>query len=223
VKDPLDARALRYFIVSSHYRHILNYNEQAIEAAKTVIQKLDTVVMNLEALAQQHALSSQSSTTAIETAATTEPQDPIVQQCLQKFEQAMCEDLNTPKAIACLHELLQYGNKLYVQQQHNKQREKEGVRCEEQQAAAEILQAIKKMDKVLGLLYEPKVIINETENESKKNITMSFTEAEALADKRWTLKNQKEYQQADDVRKVLLEHGYVIVDRKDSYEVKIQS
>lgn len=200
VNDSLDARALRYFIVTSHYRNTLNFNNLSIPAAKSALQKIDLTICNLQ------------SRIHIENRYDNEYDgqvlcdDEIVSRCVQDFETAMCDDLNTPRAIASFHELIAYANKR-LQQTESKVDE---LNC--------ILQGLHKMDKVFGIFYQP-----FSEEWPTKSIgdaqCMSYDEAVSFAKKRWELKLEKKFIQADEIRQKLIACGYRIVDKKNTFEV----
>ena len=75
--------ALRFFLISSHYRSPLNYSEEGIEEAKN---SLDRLYNSLKDLEFQHL--------------------PLVEsQYSQKFHHAMEDDFNSPAAISVLFEM----------------------------------------------------------------------------------------------------------------------
>lgn len=133
--------------------------------------------------------------------------DEMVTKCMQEFEKAMCDDLNTPRAIASFHELIGYANKRL--QQPDEGHEDHFVL---------ILQGLNQMDKVFGILYQPysQAWMNKARNDLN---TMSYEEAVCLAEKRWELKFDRKFQEADDIRKNLIMHGYQILDKKNSFQV----
>lgn len=130
IKDALkkyDPAVLRLWILSSHYRSVTNYTEDAIEQAKTNLQKISDFVQNLRSLASKSSLGS--------------PTSKLDLGLYQgKFEKVMDDDLNTSLALSVLYELITETNKLMAE---NKLGAAE---------AKNILQLWEKMNKVFGLI-----------------------------------------------------------------------
>jgi cysteinyl-tRNA synthetase len=102
IKDALrkyDAATLRLWIVSSHYRSVMNYSEDAIMQAKTNLQKINDFIFNMEALSTAQDSNSNFNITSYQ----------------EKFEAAMDDDLNTPLALSVLYGLITDANKLLAE------------------------------------------------------------------------------------------------------------
>jgi cysteinyl-tRNA synthetase len=86
------AEVLRYFIIASHYRSPLNYSSEALDNAKTSLERFYTALTG-------HDLS-----TAAEPANAAEFET--------RFTTAMDDDFNTPEALAVLFDLVREVNRL---------------------------------------------------------------------------------------------------------------
>ncbi len=84
--DRFSSDAIRLFILSSHYRSPLNYNEEALEATERGVERLRWALTNRASADEKVAILN------------TEPFE-------QKFVEAMDDDFNTAQAIAVLFEL----------------------------------------------------------------------------------------------------------------------
>ena len=104
---------------------------------------------------------------------------------IEKFKQALEDDLNTSLALTTLYDVLK-----------------------SDLSNAQKRYLVGEFDKVLSLdlLKEE---INEIPEEIKE-----------LAQKRWEAKKAKDFKTSDELRDKLLELGYVIDDKKDSYEIR---
>jgi cysteinyl-tRNA synthetase len=89
-------RALRYALISVHYRQGLEYTPASLTAAAAAIDRLDTLVAALEAYAGDHA----GSDVAAELAA-----------ARSRFEAALDDDLNVSAALAALFDLVRELNR----------------------------------------------------------------------------------------------------------------
>lgn len=82
-----DPMAFRYFCLGAHYRSKLNFTWEALEGARNALKKIDHWVMVFQA---QQGMGEVSPNTAI----------------LERMKEALEDDLNTPKVLALIHELL---------------------------------------------------------------------------------------------------------------------
>ena len=102
---------LRYYLISGHYRSNLEYSENALKEAAISFGRIEKFLKNTPSVSPSEVTSD--------------------------FEAAMNEDLNTPKAIAVIHELVTTGNQSLDQSDLEK--------------AKEIAASVRKMLEILGL------------------------------------------------------------------------
>lgn len=112
--------AFRYLCLMSHYRSQLNFTWEAVENAQAAYTKLCRTVLNLKAAAEE------------EKSGTTTPIDSSSSELPPEFGEALCSDLNTPKAMAVLMAVL-----------------KDNTR-----SATERLAVLSRADLVLGLRFD---------------------------------------------------------------------
>ncbi len=85
-------QVLRYFLLTAHYTHPLNFSDKAMdEAAKRVLNVYEKLAQADELLARQP------------TAATGKP-PAVVEVAQAELMEALCDDFNTPRALAALSE-----------------------------------------------------------------------------------------------------------------------
>jgi len=89
--------AIRYFVLMSHYRSALDFSDEALEAARRGLKKLQTAYERL------------SEARNMEDAAESKPLP--TDAYLEAFHTAMNDDFNTPKAIAALFDIFNEVNK----------------------------------------------------------------------------------------------------------------
>jgi cysteinyl-tRNA synthetase len=102
---------LRYYLISGHYRSNLEYSENALKETASSFGRIEKFLKNTPSVSPSEVTSD--------------------------FEAAMNEDLNTPKAIAVIHELVTTGNQSLDQSDLEK--------------AKEIAASVRKMLEILGL------------------------------------------------------------------------
>jgi cysteinyl-tRNA synthetase len=119
----LDARAIRYALISAHYREPLNFTVDGVNAAKAALARIDEMLLKLRQLAGDAA--------AGESAA--------ADKLLADFQTAMDDDLNSSAALGAVFEFVRQTNRRLAQK----------TLCAAEAAA--LLRAWERLDGVLGL------------------------------------------------------------------------
>jgi cysteinyl-tRNA synthetase len=129
IKRGYDPKAIRYLLMSTHYRQQLNFTFEGLEAAKGAVDRLTTFVRRL-----------------LETdgAGCGEEIKRLMAEVQKRFESAMDDDLNISVALAALFDFVRDVNKLMDE---NRLSRKE---------AEEVYDLMMKFDKVLGVIGEVK-------------------------------------------------------------------
>jgi cysteinyl-tRNA synthetase len=129
IKMGYDPKAIRYLLMSTHYRQQLNFTFEGLEAAKGAVDRLTTFVRRL-----------------LETdgAGCGEEIKRLMADVQKRFESAMDDDLNISVALAALFDFVRDVNKLMDE---NRLSRKE---------AEEVYDLMMKFDKVLGVIGEVK-------------------------------------------------------------------
>ena len=154
-----DPMALRYLYLQTHYRQEMNFTFEALEAAQNALNRLRNEVATWE----------NSSTSILEYE--------------DQFETAVNDDLNMPKALSVLWEV---------------------VRSDKANSGK--LATVLKFDEVLGLsLKEAKVIVHKKE-EVPEEVKKLFNEREIL-------RKDKKFAEADKIREKILEMGFKVEDK----------
>ncbi|MFF2484041.1 cysteine--tRNA ligase [Paenibacillus sp. NPDC058071] len=126
--------AIRYFILSAHYRSPLNFSDDSIAQAENSVERIVNCEVNL-----QHRLSAFSGNA--QSAASSEL-DGRISEITAQFEAKMNDDFNTPDAITAVFELVAEAN----QYMSRSDATAEGLNA--------LLAALSRMNAVLGLVLE---------------------------------------------------------------------
>ncbi len=105
IRQQIDPQVLRFFMLSVHYRHPINFAQDLVEAAKSGLERIRTAYANV-----QHRLTA--------TANLAEEKDAWLKQVSEQktlFEEAMNDDFNTANAVSVLFELARLAN-VYLQE-----------------------------------------------------------------------------------------------------------
>lgn len=102
ISEKYDLQALRFFMLSAHYRSPLNFSAELMQAAQNGYDRIVTAVENLDYLMK-------SAGEEAESAAEKELEEQA-ETFVAKFEEAMEDDFNTADALAAIFELVKFVN-----------------------------------------------------------------------------------------------------------------
>jgi len=154
--------AIRYALISSHYRQNYNFTFDGLKAAEQAIDKISQCVFAIK----EKAKADPSAT--IRDEVTT-----FVEKAINGFDEALSDDLNISKALAAVFELVKEANKLT------------DPTVSEVDA---IVAAVEKIDSVLGVLEEseeeiPAEITELAEQRKQAKLSKDWTTADEIRDK----------------------------------------
>lgn len=157
--------------------------------------------------------------------------DNICRQIMNKFEEAMSDDLNTPRAVAELFALVSYTEKLLssVNNENSSISSISGgvsnIAVMTRTQAKIILQSVYNMDLVFGLFYSvPSDYFPDfaagSSNSDASGASGSVPEAVVvLAQSRMEAKKNKQFALADSLRDQISDLGYIVKDKKDGFDL----
>ena len=118
-------RAIRYLLLSAHYRTQLNFTEEAVKAAENAIQRLDDFIIKLKEEKSDKENS--------------DIKKPI-RELKKEFEKAMDDDLNISEALSCIFGFVKQINTLIAENKIGRKN------------SNEIISLLAEFDKILGVL-----------------------------------------------------------------------
>jgi cysteinyl-tRNA synthetase len=190
---------LRYFILSTHYRQPIQFSDQAIDEAKS---SLDRFYILLKKCKEGSVEKQNRKVDLSHFFAETE----------EKFIEAMDDDFNTPEAIAQLHLLRNELNKIFSS----------GINQEE---GYKILSFFEKVGQPLGIFtVDPSqwsfassayVYISSSVTLYDPRAVISDEDIVRLINERQAARKAKDWKRSDEIRKELAEKGVILEDRPD--------
>ena len=192
VKDILEqysADALRFFLLSTHYRSPLDFSDERLDEATKAIERFQTVINNLLYLESRPAGSCETEASELFTNA---------RNYLEEFEAAMSDDFNTALATAPIYGLAKEINIYYQSVQSC-----DGTVCHS--TIGEVKEIFKLMLDILGLL--------EDGWKGQESSTEEYNQLmEVILNIRQCAREQKQWGIADSIRDELANIGIVIED-----------
>ena len=175
--------AFRELCLRAHYKKQMNFTFESLKAGETNVERYNNFFDEIESF--------KTTSTQLQ-----EQVKSIVDTYIEAFSKALADDINTPEALAAVHEFMNEINKL-------EQLSEEDKDC--------ILSTIYDFDLVLGLRREkeeiPQEIIDLAEERKQARENKDFQKADELRDtiaqKGWDIKDDKQ-----------LEKGYILTKKK---------
>jgi cysteinyl-tRNA synthetase len=206
-REMVTAEALRYFLLSSHYRSPLNFSDQALLEAKRALNDFYDLFLRLdEPSRSQNASDPTSQPDVIKNP---RPSDRWFIERPDIFREGFCEamddDFNTPGAIATF-QVLRYDA--------NQQLAREGL---SRQQCQKIREMFRSFGQVLGLFQLPakEWEFRDVGVKLMEATTLTDTEIQRLIAERNEARKRKDFTRADEIRKTLAEKGITLEDRPD--------
>jgi cysteinyl-tRNA synthetase len=162
VEKGFKKNAIRYALISSHYRQNYNFTFDGLKAAEQAIDKINQCVFTIKEKAKDN--SDSTIRDAVEA---------FVEKGINGFGDALSDDLNISKALAAVFDLVKEANKLT------------DITAAEADA---IVETIEKIDSVLGVLEEsdqqiPVEIMDMAEQRKQAKLSKDWATADQIRDK----------------------------------------
>jgi len=196
--------ALRLFLLSSHYRSPLDYNDTSVRDASVGLERLYSGLSSLQSLIQANGTSRHL------------PEE--LSGIREKFVEAMDDDFNTPRALAILFDAARAANRISAEADGSK----EVIPLPD--LLSGVLQDIRELSgNVLGILSrepdefleeekERKLRLLQTEHVELQDAFLNREEIEAKIAERAAARKNKDFTRADEIRAWLAEHKVHLKD-----------
>lgn len=177
IEQGYSARAYRYLALTSHYRSFLSFSDEALKSAQTAYFKLKRLISGLQ---QDQDFAAD-----------------LAQSYHERIYEALCDDLNAPKAIGLIWDLVQ----------------------DKAVGGKQKLELLRQVDRIMSL--------NLLDFTDFPELHIQVPEAvQALAQQRWDARLKRDFAEADRLRALIAEQGFDIQDAKEDFLVvllKVQS
>lgn len=195
-----DPMAIRLLLLSTHYRKILNFTFEALDQAKSSVDRLNEFILQLSSTTFKEGESPEVSN--------------IIQDMKRKFVEGLGNDLNISSGLTALFEMVKKINILISKYKIF------------QSDAANLLESVASINKVLGVATFPQNIkIHDTQK--GEGVQIEFVSQilpegiEKMIKEREKARREKKYALADRIREDLRHQGIILEDTKDGVRWKV--
>jgi len=178
-------RLLRLLVIKTHYRSPLDYTDNLISQTKRELEKIDEFVGKVKNRVPVGGEGGRRERSSLRPS-----------KFQTEFYKAMEDDLNTPKALAAIFDLINKGNILISQNKLSPT------------GAKDILAFLRKVDKVFNFIFWKK---------SKEEIPRALLN---LVKQREKYRKEENWRKADEIRRKIKEIGYWVKDTKEGPKIK---
>jgi len=208
--------ALRYLYLTTHYRDVLNFTWEALEASKNVLEKIqnfyESLIIALRIASKKKLDESEKEVLGRARA------------IKREVEKAMDDDLNTPVALSKLHELIDLGNSYLKKEEVNERVVKEFL--DVLLSLDSFFSLIKRDVNIFWIGFEELKIREAREGEIEEIIGKIREKRdpkliEKLLGIRQYYREKKEWGKADLIREKLKELGVIVNDLQRGFAFKI--
>ena len=178
------ADAIRLYLLQTHYRSPLEFAEEGIGEAQTSIARMYETLQRADLNGSPVAECAEAET------------------CRTELRQALADDLNTPRAIAALHDAVRAVNRLA---DAGKAAEARGV-----------ARALRESAGLLGILQRDPAEAAAAERAALASAAgLSDAQIEGLLEERRAARKGRDFKRADEIRKQLADAGIDLKDNPD--------
>ncbi len=191
----VDAQAIRWFLLSTHYRSPINFSDAALREAE---QRVGYIYATLERM--HNALSAMAGKGESPGAL----REQSVADIVTRFEQAMDDDFNTAKAVGDVSEVFKLVNEI-LDKPSDPESDARTLR-----AASKGLSSIAECLGIFG--EDPRAVLNRIEKRKQGEKGVDAAVIQALVDERLDARKSKNWKRADEIRDELARLGIAIKD-----------
>ncbi len=187
---------VRFYLLSTHFRSQMEYSRERLENAARALERLENACRSIDekrsALGDAPSVSTPAGRKLAEASA----------QARRQFLEAMDDDFNSAGAVGHLFDLVKTYNVLMEEDPVAAGRSREGLDA--------IWSTLSEFDRILGLFKNG---LPTAQGDVPSEVRL-------LADERTKAKQEKNFQRADEIRKQLLDAGFVIEDTPAGVRVR---
>jgi cysteinyl-tRNA synthetase len=203
VLDRFHPEAIRYFLLTTHYRKPITYSIDALQNATDQVEYLYSTLQRVDQALEQSGYGAEP---VEEAELVGGGVDETVQGFLPKFEESLASDFNTSRALAAINEIAKEANELT---------ESSGEITDDIAYTLYTIDThLRKAGSVLGLMQHPAGdVLHEIREQQLESLDVTVEEIEEKIAARKEARENEAWELADEIRDELAEAGIELMDK----------
>lgn len=198
--------SLKLFVLSSHYRSPIDYDEEKLKDFEKSIKRLYLTLKNWQELVENKDIDGELN----------EDQRIIISDFENSFDAAMLDDFNTAIAISKIFDFTKEINKLIQSKGKN-------LSNMDLLLVKKSFLALKKLSNLLGILQEdPTQFFEKALDKHLEDLDLSRDAIDSLIEERTLSRKNKDFEKADEIRNKLYAMGIELEDTKEGTRYRIR-
>lgn len=204
VLEKYEAEALRFFLLTAHYRSPLDFSDQNMNEAEAGLDRIYSALANMEELGAGASNTAQT----IDAKSLKEAEQDLLEKADSfpaRFREAMDDDFNTAQVLGNIFDLVRAVNRALA----------EGGKPSKALKAilARAMAALQEAGAVLGILRtSPDSYLEKARERKLAELDISREEIEGLIEERGAARRAKDFARSDEIRDALLARNIVLLD-----------
>jgi len=190
ILEKFDPEVLRVFLLSTHYRSPIEFSDAILKETESLVDRYYTTLMRVEEFLSRKP-GKQKKTEKDERLRE------LTASFMERFEEAMDDDFNTPQALATVFDFVRETNRLAEQRDLN---------SDDVAVLAEAKNLLEEWNRVLGVIETGNTEIDQSRFDQVMQI---------LLNTRQSLRREKNFRLADQIRQELKKAGIVVEDKPE--------
>ena len=204
VLERYDAEALRYFLITAHYRSPLDFSDQNVKEAESGLDRIYSALAKIDEV----AVDSSAKPLTVAAAQLKEAEQELLEKVENfsgRFREAMDDDFNTAQVLGHIFDLVRAVNRALA--------ESGKISADLKAILAKARTVLDEAGEVLGIFRtRPDSYLENARERKLAEMGISREEIEGLIEERTTARKSRDFARSDEIRDSLLARNIVLLD-----------
>jgi len=204
VLERYDAEALRYFLITAHYRSPLDFSDQNVKEAESGLDRIYSALAKIDEV----AVGSSAKPLTVAAAQLKEAEQELLEKVENfsgRFREAMDDDFNTAQVLGHIFDLVRAVNRALA--------ESGKISADLKAILAKARTVLDEAGEVLGIFRtRPDSYLENARERKLAEMGISREEIEGLIEERTTARKSRDFARSDEIRDSLLARNIVLLD-----------
>jgi cysteinyl-tRNA synthetase len=204
VLEKYDAEALRFFLITAHYRSPLDFSDQNVKEAESGLDRIYSALAKIDEI----AVGISGGQLTVKAANLKEAEQELLEKVENfsgRFREAMDDDFNTAQVLGHIFDLVRAANRALA--------ESGKISADLKTILAKARTVLDEAGEVLGIFRtRPDTYLENARERKLAEMGISREEIEGLIEERTTARKSRDFARSDEIRDTLLASNIVLLD-----------